>query len=113
MKFKTPVIFVLLTKDGFPCLGHLPQIKDSQLHSNICYPCLLCLKTRVHTHSSLDQSAFERSPKLVTSRTSVCITQQQCSIGGGLWNRLPRGFAESLSLETFKTCLDTFLCELN
>lgn len=63
MKFKTPVIFVLLTKDGFPCLGHLSQIKDSQLHSNICYPCLLCLKTHVHMNSSLDQSAFERSPK--------------------------------------------------
>jgi len=28
------------------------------------------------------------------------------------WNRLPRGAVESPSLETFKTCLDTVLCNL-
>jgi len=28
------------------------------------------------------------------------------------WNRLPRTAAESPSLETFKTCLDAYLCSL-
>ena len=28
------------------------------------------------------------------------------------WNRLPRETVESPSLEIFKTCLDTFLCNL-
>ena len=28
------------------------------------------------------------------------------------WNRLPREAVGSPSLETFKTCLDTFLCDL-
>ena len=28
------------------------------------------------------------------------------------WNRLPRGVVESPSLETFKTRLDMFLCDL-
>ena len=28
------------------------------------------------------------------------------------WHRLPREVGESLSLETFQTCLDAFLCNL-
>ncbi|KFZ55038.1 hypothetical protein N321_02565, partial [Antrostomus carolinensis] len=28
------------------------------------------------------------------------------------WNRLPREVVDFPSLETFKTCLDTFLCDL-
>ncbi|KFZ64180.1 hypothetical protein N321_02709, partial [Antrostomus carolinensis] len=35
---------------------------------------------------------------------TVCVT--------GHWNRLPRKVVELPSLETFKTCLDTFLCDL-
>jgi len=37
-------------------------------------------------------------------RTSLRVTEH--------WNRLPRGFVQSPSLETHKTCLDAVLCSL-